>query len=75
MEQQLAKEALKHIIARLLDNAYDAVADSADRENDPFLSGKRLAYYEALSIIKSELAAQDADMEEFGLNVMLETML
>ena len=75
MEQQLAKEALKSIIARVLDNAYDAVTDNAGKEQDHFLSGKRLAYYEVLDTIKKELAIRDADLEEFGLNVILETML
>ncbi len=64
---QPSEESLKYIIARLIDNANDAVKESERDKGDAFKRGRRLAYYEMLDILKSELDVRDADLKEFGL--------
>ena len=67
----MSEEFIKHIIARLIDNATDA----ANEQNSDFASGKRLAYYEMLDTIKNELYANDYDLKEFGLDINLEKFI
>ncbi len=70
--ENLNAETLRYIIARLLENAKEAVEESrADRE-DEYKAGRNLAYYEMLDILKSELDIADAELKEFGLDVDLE---
>lgn len=69
MEKSLNNEALKYIIARLVDNANEAVTESEADKDNLFKSGRRLAYYEMLDILKSELDARDFDLKELGLNI------
>ena len=46
---------IKHIIARVLDNANDALQEAAENKNDQFYQGKLLAYYEIADTIKNDL--------------------
>jgi len=71
----LTAERLQYIIARVIDNANDAVKDSKENPKDDFINGKKLAYYEVLDTIKNELDVSEQDMKEFGLNFPLETLL
>jgi aspartyl/asparaginyl-tRNA synthetase len=73
MKNELTSEAIKYIIARVLDNANDAIEESKENKNDDFYSGKRLAYYEVLDTIKNELVARNQDLKEFGLDINLES--
>lgn len=59
---------MEYIIARLIDNANDAV----ESEKNDFNRGRRLAYYEVLDTIKNELSAEGEDLSKFGLNIDLE---
>lgn len=63
------------MISRLLDNANEAVAESNENKDDQFAAGRRLAYYEMLSILKSELEVRDQDLKEFGLDIDLENKI
>lgn len=63
------EETLKRIIARVLDNANDAL----NEEKSEFVDGKKLAYYEVLDTIKNELKINDADLKEFGLDINLDS--
>ena len=74
MEELLSKEGLQYIVARLLDNAHDAVKETEEKGDSEFLSGKRLAYYEMLDTIKNDLIVREADLDEFGLDFLLETL-
>lgn len=65
-------EAIKYILARVIDNANDAVAEAKESPEDDFYKGKRLAYYEVLDTIKNELKAKEQELKEFGLDVDLE---
>ena len=71
----LTAERLQYIIARVIDNANDAVKDSKENPKSDFIDGKKLAYYEVLDTIKNELDVSEQDMKEFGLNFPLETLL
>ena len=68
MMSKISEDSLKYIIARLVDNANEAVEESEKDRNDAFNQGKRLAYYEMLDILKSELDARDADLKALGLD-------
>lgn len=72
MSKPLSEEALKYIIGRLLDNANDAVEESRKDRSDMLSQGRRLAYYEMLDILKSELDVRDQDLKELGLDIDLE---
>ena len=63
-------EVLKFIIERVLKNALEQ-----EDESSQFGQGKKLAFYETLDIIKSELIIHDLLPEEFGLNFELEKLL
>lgn len=67
----LTKEGIKYIIARLLENANEAVEESEENRNDPYSAGRRVAYYEMLDILKTELDVRDQDLKEFGLDIDL----
>ena len=75
MTDALTRDGIKYMIARLLENANEAVEESkADRE-DMFAAGRRLAYYEMLDILKTELDVRDQDLKEFGLDIDLENKI
>lgn len=71
----MESDTIKYIIARVLDNAKDAVEEKRNAPADDLVKGKVLAYYEVLDTIKNELIVNDVDLEEFGLNINLEKEL
>ena len=73
-EDFLTADAMKFIIKRVIQNALDT-AEEAKENNDDFNKGRKLAYYEILDTIKSELYVRDADLSEFGLDFDLENDL
>ena len=75
MNEKLTSESIKYIIARLIDNANDAVGESRKDRNNLFNKGRQLAYYEMLDILKSELSIRDQDLKEFGLDIDLENKI
>lgn len=68
MSRPLSEDSIKYIISRLIDNANDAVEESNKDRSDAFNQGRRLAYYEMLDILKSELDVRDVDLKEMGLD-------
>ena len=70
----MTEETIKHIIARVIDNANDALEEERKNKNDAFYKGKKLAYYEILDTIKNALDIDDQDLKAFGLDVNLEKM-
>ena len=70
MMSKISEESLKYIIARLVDNANEAVEESEKDKSDLLNQGRRLAYYEMLDILKSELDVRDADLKEWGWILM-----
>ena len=75
MDDGLTKDGIKYMIARLLDNANDAVEQSKADMDDKFAAGRRVAYYEMLDILKTELDIRDQDLKEFGLDIDLENRI
>ena len=71
MENKLSKEILQFIISRVVENASSTLTESKNENND-FLEGKSLAYYEVLDIIKNELDAHDQNLKDYGLDINLE---
>jgi len=61
-------DTIKYIIARIIENANEQMKEP----RDDFNNGKRLAYYEVLDIIKSELLINDQDIKAFGLDKELD---
>lgn len=70
----MTEETIKHIIARVIDNANDALEEERKNKNDAFYKGKKLAYYEILDTIKNDLDIDDQDLKAFGFDVNLEKM-
>lgn len=70
----MTEETIKHIIARVIDNANDALEEERKNKNDVFYKGKKLAYYEILDTIKNDLDIDDQDLKAFGLDVNLEKL-
>lgn len=66
------EETIKYIIARVIDNANDALEEERKNKDDAFYKGKKLAYYEILDTIKNDLDINDQDLKDFGLDVDLE---
>lgn len=67
----LTTESLKYMIARLLDNANDAMKEYREDKSNKFFAGRKMAYYEMLDILKTELDVRDEDLEELGLDIDL----
>lgn len=70
--RSLTTSELEFIISRVLDNAKDA---SLSEDNSEFTQGKKLAYYEILDTIKNELVVREVDIENFGIDIVLESLL
>lgn len=64
----LSNDSLRHIIARLVDNANIAFSDSKKDNHSEFESGRSLAYYEMLDTIKNELELNEQDLKDWGLD-------
>lgn len=75
MTDALTREGIKYMIARLLENANEAVEESKGNKDDEFAAGRKLAYYEMLDILKTELDVRDQDLKEFGLDITLENKI
>ena len=63
---------LKFILSRVIEKANDAFEEASQNKNDLYYEGRKIAYYEVLDTIKSELEAHDQDLKEYGLDIDLE---
>lgn len=75
MHEELTVDAIKFIIARVLDNANDAFEEAKENKGELFYQGKKLAYYEVLDTIRNELYGHDQDLKEFGLDIDLDSKI
>lgn len=66
------ESVIKFIISRVIENANDAAEEAKQNKADDFYKGRKLAYYEILDTIKSELEVRDVDLKEFGLDIDLD---
>lgn len=60
---------LKYIIVRILEYAKEAAASSKANPDDDFNKGKRLAFYQVLSIIQNESLVEGLDMKSIGIDI------
>ncbi|MCI8992290.1 MAG: transposase [Eubacterium sp.] len=60
-------DIFNHIIARLISNADDAVAEVEANPDSEFEQGVQHAYYTALDTIRNELIIAEYDLKECGL--------
>ena len=67
-------ETIQYIISRLVDRALDVSMDVEENPEDGFQRGRKLAYYEVLDIIKSELYVKGEDLTKYGLDINLEKL-
>ena len=65
-------ETVKYIIARLVERADEAAQEYQINKSNEFESGRALAYYEMLDILKTELDFNDQDLKDYGLDINLE---
>lgn len=63
----MTDELFNHIVARLISNADDAVADAKENPDSEFAQGVQLAYYTALDTIRNDLIIAEYDLKECGL--------
>lgn len=72
MTDALTRDGIKYMIGRLLENANEAVIESKENKEDAYCAGRRVAYYEMLDILKTELDVREQDLKDFGLDIDLE---
>lgn len=65
-------ETVRYIIARLVERADEAAQEHEKNKSNEFESGRALAYYEMLDILKTELDLNDQDLKDYGLDINLE---
>lgn len=70
--KNLTEESIKYIISRLVERTDEAMQEYQKDKNNDFESGRSLAYYEMLDILKTELDLHEQDLKEFGLDINLE---
>ena len=73
MMKKISQESMGYLVSRLLKQYAEAIKETKNDKSD-FAYGRRLAYYEVLDILKSELDIHDADLKDFGLDVDLESI-
>ena len=75
MADALTREGIKYMIARLLENANEAAEESKANKDDAYCAGRKVAYYEMLDILKTEVDIKEQDLKEFGLDIDLENKI
>lgn len=71
--KNLTEESIKYIISRLVERADEAMQKYQSDKDNKFESGRVMAYYEMLDILKTELDLHEQDLKEFGLDINLES--
>ena len=67
-DKELDVSSMVHTASRIIEYANDAATESVKGNNDDFLKGKRMAYFEVLSVLQSELLLAGQDLEECGMD-------
>ena len=63
----MTEQLLKYILFRIQERAREAAQESDAEPEDLFRQGRRLAFYEVLDMLRSELDAQEVDVAGLGL--------
>lgn len=65
-------DVLKATVARLIENADEALDDSKTHSGVEYYEARKAAYYEVLDTIKNDIIMGDLDPADFGLGMDLE---
>ena len=63
----MTEQLLKYILFRIQERAREAARESDAEPEDFFRQGRRLAFYEVLDMLRSELDAHEVDVAGLGL--------
>ena len=63
----MTEQLLKYILFRIQERAREAAQQSDAEPEDLFRQGRRLAFYEVLDMLRSELDAHEVDVAGLGL--------
>lgn len=63
----MTEQLLKYILFRIQERAREAARESDAEPEDLFRQGRRLAFYEVLDMLRSELDAHEVDVAGLGL--------
>ena len=63
----MTEQLLKYILFRIQERAREAAQQSDAESEDLFRQGRRLAFYEVLDMLRSELDAHEVDVAGLGL--------
>ena len=64
-------DGYEFILKRIIERALSSIEEAKEKPSE-FENGRKLAYYEVVDIIKSELFVLDLDLQKFGLAIDLE---
>ncbi len=67
-DNPLRAEEMAYIIIRLVEYALEAKEEMHSGEANDFNRGKRLAFYEMIDVINSELLIAGQNPEEYGID-------
>ena len=65
MSKPLEQAEIEYIIARVIKNASDSVAEAKETPCE-FNAGRKQAYYEVLDTIKNELLFREQNLQDYG---------
>ena len=70
MANKLTNDQLEFLVSRLLERARESVDEynESTGEDKIFESGRKMAYFEMLDILKKELNMRDQDLAKYGLD-------
>ena len=68
---RMNESEFQYIIARVIDNANDALKEAKENPESEFYEGKKLAYYETLDTIKNELMCRADNWKSLDLMSIL----
>ncbi len=71
MNEQLIESCIKKILER----AKEASIESKKDRSDLFSSGRNLAYFEVLDMLRNELEANGYDVESLGMDIDIDELV
>lgn len=71
MNEQLIESCIK----RILERAKEASIESKKDRSDLFSSGRNLAYFEVLDMLRNELEANGYDVESLGMDIDIDELV
>lgn len=69
------EQLIKSCIEKILERAKEASAESKKDRSDLFNSGRNLAYFEVLDMLRNELEANGYDVASLGMNIDIDELV